>query len=118
MQWCSPNTPTPPSSCYLADEKYVASGDSNRNIMVFEVDGGKKVMGPRWKFHTAKVTSLAWTSDSKKLASGSLDTNIYIWNMDKEMKKIAIKGKLSPFICPVVGLSTTREFDISFRDTY
>ena len=30
------------------------------------------------QYHTAKVTSIAWTPDSKHIATGSLDTNIMV----------------------------------------
>eukprot|EP00045_Choanoeca_perplexa_P008018 m.73312 g.73312 ORF g.73312 m.73312 type:complete len:596 (-) comp14324_c0_seq1:756-2543(-) len=76
---------------FSPDGKYLASGDSNRNVYAFEVASWELKMD-RWKYHSSKVNSLAWSPDSKHIATGSLDTNVIVWSMEKEMKRVTIKG--------------------------
>lgn len=49
--------------------KFLASGDSGRNVFVYDASAGYACKMDRWKFHRSKVVSLAWTSDSKHIAT-------------------------------------------------
>jgi len=76
---------------YSPDGKYIASGDTNREIIVHDAHS-KEVKVSGWVFHTARVDSIAWSPDSIHLASGSLDQNIIIWNVNEPTNRIIVKG--------------------------
>lgn len=74
---------------YSPNGKFLASCDTNREVLVFE-NGQPKVSG--WVFHTARVNSLAWSPDSVHLATAGLDTNIIVWNIVETGSRILLKG--------------------------
>eukprot|EP00730_Choanoeca_flexa_P020461 TRINITY_DN9992_c0_g1_i3.p1 TRINITY_DN9992_c0_g1~~TRINITY_DN9992_c0_g1_i3.p1 ORF type:complete len:597 (+),score=141.68 TRINITY_DN9992_c0_g1_i3:51-1841(+) len=76
---------------FSPDGQWLASGDSNRNVYAFDVASWTLKM-QRWKYHSSKVNSLAWSPDSKHIATGSLDTNLIVWSLEKEMKRVTVKG--------------------------
>jgi WD40 repeat protein len=76
---------------FSPDGAYLAAGDSNGKIIVYDMPFGD-LKTTAWAFHTAKISSIAWAPSSKRAVSGSLDTNVYVWNIVKPMKNIAIKG--------------------------
>ncbi|KAN0053272.1 hypothetical protein ACTA71_009721 [Dictyostelium dimigraforme] len=59
--------------------KYLASGCSNREVIVWS---GKEAKSKGWVNHTARINAVAWSNDSKFVASASLDSQIYIWNVE------------------------------------
>ena len=67
------------------DGKLIASGDNQRQILVYEADS-KKVICDRFGFHTGSVFDLDWTSDSKFLASASLDGSVMIWEIETKKR--------------------------------
>lgn len=77
---------------YSPDGAYLAAGDSNRNVFVFDVAAGHQLKYDSWRFHSAKVTCLAWTPSSQQLASGSLDTNIIVWSLAKPETRVTIRA--------------------------
>ncbi|EIN08347.1 WD40 repeat-like protein [Punctularia strigosozonata HHB-11173 SS5] len=76
---------------FSPDGSLLAAGDSTGKIVLFDVKE-RKAITSRWTFHSARITSLDWTSDGKHCASGSLDTHVYIWSVQKPVKNIAIKN--------------------------
>jgi len=76
---------------YSPDGKYLAAGDYQRDIFVWDV-AAKTIKIQGWCFHTAKVNSIAWTPDSLHLASGSLDGNIFVWSIEDPTKRIQVKN--------------------------
>lgn len=75
---------------YSHNGAYLASADSNREILVWDTKTNQsKVQG--WVFHTAKVNDIAWSPDSVHLASSSVDGAIYIWNIQTPETRIHIK---------------------------
>ncbi|XP_078354362.1 WD repeat-containing protein 1-B-like [Oculina patagonica] len=75
---------------YSPDGAYLAAGDDNRRITVFNsTDYQRKAefTGP-----LARVTCLAWTPNSRHLAVGGLDTNLFIYDLENPSKKIEIRG--------------------------
>ncbi|KAG0028134.1 WD40 repeat-like protein [Podila clonocystis] len=67
----------------------LAAGDSAGKIFVYDVATGEAKI-QRWVFHTARVTSIAWSPSGKHAVSGSLDTNVYVWSTEDEMKKVSM----------------------------
>lgn len=70
------------SLVYSPDGRFLASADSNRDIIVWDPKTKeKKVTG--WCYHTARINSLAFASDSVHLVSGGLDGNLFVWDIEK-----------------------------------
>ena len=67
------------------DGKLIASGDNQRQILVYEADT-KKVVCDRFGFHTGSIFDLDWTTDSKYLASSSLDGSVMIWEIETKKR--------------------------------
>ena len=67
------------------DGKYLASGDNQRVILVYEAES-KKVVCDRFGFHTGSIFDLDWSSDSKFLASSSLDGSVMIWEIETKKR--------------------------------
>ena len=76
---------------FSSDGAYLAAGDAAGRIATFVMPEGT-LKTASWVFHTAKITSIAWSPSSTHAVSGSLDTNVYVWSIVKPMKNIAIKG--------------------------
>jgi len=75
---------------YSPDGTVLASGDSNREIFVWDL-GNHSVKVQGWVFHTGKINSLSWAPDSVHLVSAGLDGNLYIWDLEKQDKRVFIK---------------------------
>jgi WD40 repeat protein len=67
------------------DGKLIASGDNQRQILIYEADT-KKVVCDRFGFHTGSIFDLDWTSDSKFLASASLDCSVMLWEIETKKR--------------------------------
>jgi len=68
--------------------RYLAAGDSNREVKVFE---GQKSLVDGWVFHTSKIMSIAWSSDSTHIVTGSVDSAVIVWSVAEPKKKIHLK---------------------------
>jgi len=68
--------------------RYLASGDSNREVKVFE---DQKCLTSSWVFHTSKIMSLSWSSDSSHIASGSVDSAVIVWDLHDSNKRVHLK---------------------------
>lgn len=77
------------SVAFSPDGKFLASGDSAREVMVWRAEGdwSAEVRG-LWQFHTARVTCLAWSPSGAFLASGGLDENLFVWSPAKPRRRI------------------------------
>ncbi len=67
------------------DGKLIASGDNQRQILIYEADT-KKVICDRFGFHTGSIFDLDWTADNKFLASASLDGSVMIWEIETKKR--------------------------------
>jgi WD40 repeat protein len=76
---------------YSPDNKYLAVGDSNSKILVFDPKNGT-LLFDQWVFHSSRINSVSWNQDSVHAVSTSLDTNVEIWSTVDPMKHISIKN--------------------------
>ena len=58
----------------------LAVGFSSGKIAVYDCNSWDVAIS-RWSSHTARVTSIDWTSKGTHAVSGSLDTNIFVWSV-------------------------------------
>jgi WD40 repeat protein len=72
-------------------QNLVAIGDAVGKIYVYDMESGKTVV-QAWIYHTARITSIEWSSCGNYAVSGSLDTNIYVWSREKPFKKSVVKN--------------------------
>jgi WD40 repeat protein len=68
--------------------KYLAAGDSNREVIVFE---HQKRFSSGWVFHTSKIMSIAWSPDSAHIVTGSVDSAVIVWYLHEPAKRIHLK---------------------------
>ena len=83
---------------WSANRKYVATGDENKQILVWKiasssedfVSQGYKKIEPldllENGMHQRPICSLAWSPDGRRLASGGLDHHILIWDIDFDIE--------------------------------
>ena len=71
------------------DNKMLASGDSNRFIYTWPLEGGepKKYLG-----HTSRIVQFSWSPDSKSFASSATDSHVFLWEAGVG-KKAEIQSK-------------------------
>jgi len=68
--------------------KYLAAGDSNREVKVFE---NQKCLVAGWVHHTSKIMCVAWSPDSNFVVSGSVDSAVIVWYLHDSSKRIHLK---------------------------
>jgi len=73
------------SLAYSPDGKYLAAGDGNREVVVWE---GKAQKSSGWVFHNSRVQTIAWAPDNIHIASGSVDSSFIVWNIADPAKRI------------------------------
>jgi WD40 repeat protein len=73
---------------FSPDGKYLAAGNSNGKIFVYNAHESYKLVTDRWSGHTARVTSISWNEESTHAASGSLDTNVFVWSLSTPGKRV------------------------------
>jgi len=75
---------------YSPNGKLLASGDANRDIVVWD-RATKKPVVDEWCHHTARINGLAFSPDSQHIVSGGLDRMIIVWNVAEPSKRVTIK---------------------------
>lgn len=83
-------TANPGSVCVLSfsdDEKWLAAGDDQRRIKIYETDNWEPSK-TNWCFHNAKINSLTWINGSEFLVSGAIDNNIMVWSPSSPIKPV------------------------------
>ncbi|CAO3652386.1 unnamed protein product [Cunninghamella blakesleeana] len=78
------------SCCFFDDDKYIASGDAEGNLIVWYFETRRPIL--QWKGHTESILSVN-VYDKNKLISQGRDHKIHIWQLDmtlslKEIPKI------------------------------
>lgn len=69
---------------YSPDGAAVAVGDADREIKLYAPAEAYSVkLQSLWRFHTARITALAWNPSSTYLASTSSDESIFVWSLEK-----------------------------------
>jgi WD40 repeat protein len=63
------------------DDRLVASGSSDGNVSIWEIDNGQNTLNI--KAHESYAVGLIFTSDSKRLISSSFDRWIKVWDIEK-----------------------------------
>jgi WD repeat-containing protein 1 (actin-interacting protein 1) len=100
--YTAPGEPT--CVAYSPDGTHIAVGDKQREIQVWNVaDGAKIISGGHWKSHGSAVTCLAWNPNSTHVATGSNDQNIFIWTILSKTKKE--KLPLAHMFGPIIGVA-------------
>ncbi|KAL5512584.1 hypothetical protein ACEPAG_3237 [Sanghuangporus baumii] len=69
------------SVVFSPDGKRIASGTSDRTILVWDADSGEVVSGP-FEGHIHSVRSVAFSPSGKRVASGSGDCTVRVWDVD------------------------------------
>jgi len=68
----------------------MGNGIDDGDIFVWDLANNTiKIQG--WVYHTARVSSLAWSPDSLHLVSGSLDSNLFVWSIENPNKRVQVK---------------------------
>jgi len=75
---------------YSPNGKLLASGDANRDIVVWDC-ATKKPVVDEWCHHTARINGLAFSPDSQHIVSGGLDRMIIVWSVAEPSKRVTIK---------------------------
>ena len=71
-----------------SNEQLLAIADAERELTVFSVGSGEVVQKGWGVFHTARLTSLAFSPSAALLASGSLDSSFIIWNLNAPQSRV------------------------------
>lgn len=75
---------------FSPDGSYVAVGDADREIKLYGTADFSVKLQSTWRFHTARITALAWHPESKHLASTSNDEVIYVWSLENKTTPVKI----------------------------
>lgn len=78
---------------FSPDGQWLAVGESNGKILLYATSDWS-VKTSQWAFHTARISTLAFSEDSLFCLSGSLDTFIYVWSVVRPIKKLTIKVRI------------------------
>lgn len=62
-------------------------------------------------YHTARISSVAWSPDSSRLATGSLDTNLIVWDIAKP-----VSARQSIKVRPRINLRCGKYYAFSMLD--
>lgn len=62
------------------DGKYLAVGDSLKEVLLIDAETRAVVVSSKWLFHTTRITGLSWSPSSRLLASVSTDRRLCIWD--------------------------------------
>ncbi|GAQ82690.1 transducin family protein / WD-40 repeat family protein [Klebsormidium nitens] len=92
---------------YSPDGAWIATADQNREAVVWH-RVTREVKLKDMLYHTARISSIAWSPDSTRLATGSLDTNLLVWDVNKPASaRQSIKGAHPGGVTAVAWLSNT-----------
>jgi len=72
------------------DGKYVAAGNMDDKIYVYEVASGKIVT--TYAEHTDFISAVAWSHDGKRIASGAWDSQVKVWDPMSGQTLLNYKG--------------------------
>lgn len=89
------------SLSYSHNGAYLASGDGNREVLVWQ-NGEAKVSG--WVFHTTRINGVAWSPDNDHVATVGTDGNLFVWSVSSPNTRIHQKQAHSGGVNAVVWL--------------
>jgi len=78
---------TPTEIDYSPDGRYIASGDKNRCVFVWE---NHQLKITDWVYHTAAIGSLKWSPNGRHVASVALDAKIIVWNVEDPKNRVTV----------------------------
>jgi len=78
---------TPTEIEYSPDGRYIASGDKNRQVFVWE-NHALKIAD--WVYHTASVGGLKWSPNGLHVATGALDAKIIVWSIEDPKSRVTV----------------------------
>ena len=71
-----------------SQERYLAAGDDQRRITLFDLVNGGKQIATKWCHHSSTIGTLAWSPDGSMLVSGGLDNHLFVWSPDSVIKPV------------------------------
>ncbi|ULT91762.1 hypothetical protein L3Y34_009433 [Caenorhabditis briggsae] len=82
------------SVAFSDNGEYLVATDLARKVIPYTVASDFTLTHTNsWTFHTAKVSSVAWSPDNTRLATGSLDNSVIVWDLTKTGEHpVIIKG--------------------------
>ena len=69
------------SISFSPDGKYIATGNSDKTVKIWDVNGGTVIR--TLEGHRNSVNSLSFSADGRFIVSGSRDKTVRIWNITK-----------------------------------
>jgi len=87
---CTELAAPPISMQFSHDGKYLAIGDSLKEVTVWDGTAFTPFVKGRWSFHTSTINAVSWSPDNKFILSVSNDSHAYIWNVNSPGKKLKI----------------------------
>ena len=87
---------------FSADQRFIAAGNADSNITLFDVKRGKTIR--QLQGHTGGVNTVTFTPDSKTLASASGDSTVRLWNVATGQVVLTVEH-----IGPATGVSFSND---------
>ena len=81
---------SPQTIAWSQDGKYIASGSSNGDVVLWDVASREKVLVLQG--HSKVITSVVWSPDGMTLASSSYDKTVRLWNVASGESIKELKG--------------------------
>ncbi|KAI9164652.1 WD40 repeat-like protein [Blastocladiella emersonii ATCC 22665] len=69
----------------------LAVGDAGGKILVYNIADAAIALN-QWVFHTARITSVAWSASGNHAVSTSLDTAVAVWSRAAPMQHVMIRN--------------------------
>lgn len=86
--------PFPAASVYSTDERWIATGHTNRTITLWDASTRREVgslLG-----HDSGIQCLAFSPDKKTLASGSTTGELKLWDLETKQELMELHGHTGP----------------------
>lgn len=71
---------------YSGDGAFLTIGDTERHVFVFKRPSNELINQSGWRYHQARITSVAWSKDSSTLLSAAADEMVITWPKARDGK--------------------------------